>query len=420
MINKQEKKKVLVYLTGMAKSPFFDNEISSLIHYFDRIYVITYGDLSGTVKEIENKYNITINTIRLGIKSFIYAPAIVGTLFDSRIQEELNYIFARYHGKTKILCVGYALYYITFAVSIKKRLKEILGDNEKDDIYLYSFWMSKAAFSLVMLNHEKYRNIQLIASRAHGYDVYEERNNANYLPFRKLIAERMDKIFFVSNEGKKYFQQYLKERCIRPNTLDVIHMGVDNSDYIKKFQEKDEMVIVSCSSVIKIKRLDIIIDFVQIIHSKIKVRWLHIGDGNLMKEMKSIADRKLLNSQFEFLGNIDNKKVLSIYRENDVDFFINMSDSEGIPVSIMEAFSLGIPVIARDVGGIHEVVNESNGFIVKAMDKKSLENVAEKVIECFKNVEHYSNLSKNAVDMQRRNFNREINNLKLVRAIIET
>ena len=197
-------------------------------------------------------------------------------------------------------------------------------------------------------------------------------------------------------------------------------MGVDNSDYIKKFHEKDEMVIASCSSVIKIKRLDIIIDFIQIIHSKIKVRWLHIGEGNLMKEMKSIADRKLLNLQFQFLGNIDNKEVLSIYRENDVDFFINMSDSEGIPVSIMEAFSLGIPVIARDVGGIHEVVNESNGFIVKEMDKKSLENVADKVIGCFINEEYYSKLSKNAVDMQRKNFNKKINNLKLVRAIIET
>ena len=32
--------------------------------------------------------------------------------------------------------------------------------------------------------------------------------------------------------------------------------------------------------------------------------------------------------------------------------FINMSDSEGVPVSIMEALSIGIPVIARAVGGI--------------------------------------------------------------------
>lgn len=41
-----------------------------------------------------------------------------------------------------------------------------------------------------------------------------------------------------------------------------------------------------------------------------------------------------------------------------------MSDSEGIPVTMMEAQSLGIPILARDVGGINEIVDNNNGFII--------------------------------------------------------
>lgn len=413
----QENKKVLIYLTGKADATFFYNEIESLIQAFDKVYVITYSDDPDTVKCIENKYNITITIIKMGVKSFFYCPAAVLSFSDSNIREELNYISTKYCGKTKIFCIGYALYYIIFAISVRKRIKQILEENKSCDAYLYSFWMSKAAFSLAMFEYKEYLNVRLVASRAHGYDLYEERNKANYLPFRKLIAQRLDKIFFISDNGKKYFQQYLKDRNLWANELDVIHMGVDNSDYIKSYRTKDEIVIASCSSVNKIKRLDIIIDFMQIMGSKINVRWLHIGDGGLMNEMENLADRKLRNMQVQFLRNVDNKKITGIYKENDVDFFINMSDSEGIPVSIMEALSSGIPVIARNVGGVSEIVNSSNGFLLESLDKNYLEDTADKIVRCFKDKEQYSCLSRNAVDIQREKFSREINNLKLIKGI---
>lgn len=50
-----------------------------------------------------------------------------------------------------------------------------------------------------------------------------------------------------------------------------------------------------------------------------------------------------------------------------------MSDSEGIPVSIMEAMSFGIPVIARNVGGMSEIVNEENGLLLEMMMQKMLQ-----------------------------------------------
>ena len=51
-------------------------------------------------------------------------------------------------------------------------------------------------------------------------------------------------------------------------------------------------------------------------------------------------------------------------QQGNFDFLINTSSSEGIPVSIMEAMSLGIPVIATDVGGTGEIVNNKNGHLL--------------------------------------------------------
>ena len=48
--------------------------------------------------------------------------------------------------------------------------------------------------------------------------------------------------------------------------------------------------------------------------------------------------------------------MLDYYKNNIIDIFINLSASEGIPVSIMDAISFGIPCIATNVGGTGEIV----------------------------------------------------------------
>ena len=65
------------------------------------------------------------------------------------------------------------------------------------------------------------------------------------------------------------------------------------------------------------------------------------------------------------MGAIQNVEVYKYYNEHCADLFINVSSSEGLPVSIMEAISFGIPVIATDVGGTGEIVkNGISGFLI--------------------------------------------------------
>jgi glycosyltransferase involved in cell wall biosynthesis len=70
------------------------------------------------------------------------------------------------------------------------------------------------------------------------------------------------------------------------------------------------------------------------------------------------------NVVYKFTGILPNSEVLSYYQHNSIDVFINVSAWEGIPGSIMEAQSCGIPVIATAVGGTPEIVSEKVGFLI--------------------------------------------------------
>jgi glycosyltransferase involved in cell wall biosynthesis len=56
--------------------------------------------------------------------------------------------------------------------------------------------------------------------------------------------------------------------------------------------------------------------------------------------------------------------LLRFYSCNDVTALLSLSVSEGLPVSMIEAHSYGIPVVACEVGGVPEIVNEQTGILI--------------------------------------------------------
>lgn len=99
---------------------------------------------------------------------------------------------------------------------------------------------------------------------------------------------------------------------------------------------------------------------------KVDYKWIHFGDGS-PEEIAAV--RKAIdthNVNGELKGYISNDDLMSFYKENTVNLFLNVSSSEGIPFSIMEATSFGIPCLATDVGGNSEIVDASNGYLVPA------------------------------------------------------
>ena len=94
---------------------------------------------------------------------------------------------------------------------------------------------------------------------------------------------------------------------------------------------------------------------------------MHFGSGELFDQIQQSAQNKLANKpniEYNFMGAVKKSSLLEYYGENHIDVFVNSSDMEGVPVSIMEAMSYGIPVIARNVGGNGEIVSQDVGELL--------------------------------------------------------
>ena len=207
----------------------------------------------------------------------------------------------------------------------------------------------------------KAAEVKLI-SRAHGYDVYEERNALNYLPLRRFLLENCDAVYPCSDVGTEHIVSRYPEYADKVKTA---HLGTIDAGL--GTQSEEGLHIVSCSLITDIKRIDKIIDILEKLEKtgKYKIKWTHIGDGNRRSELEKSVRKKLKKTDTEFLGNIPNNEVYEFYRNNPVDLFISTSKSEGLPVSMMEAASFGIPIVSTDVGGVREIVESGyNGQLL--------------------------------------------------------
>lgn len=249
------------------------------------------------------------------------------------------------------------------ATNLKKELVALCKAKNIDmaDSVFYSYWHDYKALALAMLRR-KNQNLKCVA-RAHGWDNFADRHEPQYLPFKGFIIKKLSQTYTISQKGKEAFEEYLNIKI--DSKVTVSRLGKFNRR-LPLFETCDNrFLICSCSNLIPLKRVDRIIEVLSSLNVE-NLHWVHFGDGLLREELLQYAHKMLPNVQYEFKGIVPNNKILDFYARNYVDLFINLSSSEGIPVSIMEALSAGIPVVATDVGGTAEAVNEGNGYLIHA------------------------------------------------------
>lgn len=231
---------------------------------------------------------------------------------------------------------------------------------------IYSYWLMNTAFaakSLGKLCTRRGLSVSVV-SRCHGYDVYSSRHPFGYIPFRRAILSSLSRVYPVSNSGR---QELLEQnsKYIDAKYVQTQYLGTENSRNPIDRVARKTFVIVSCSSLIPLKRVDRIIDALSMIDD-MRIDWHHLGGGELQPLLEEYANAVLpSNVRAKFYGQIPHDRVVQYYYDIKPTVFINVSSTEGVPVSIMEALSCGIPVIATDVGGVNEAVsNEKNGFLL--------------------------------------------------------
>ena len=396
----------LIYITANLGS-FFTNEIESLVRAFDDVLVITYGETAEKAGRLSREFGFRTRQISTKLPPSLKEMwALLRWLKLEHVKREIRENCRGSHWLKKYAAV---LRYGHIAIRVDKALNEE-SFSPSEQVYLYSFWLTHGAYAAALLA-ERYSAVKAV-SRAHGFDVYLNRNELNYLPFRRYLAERLDKIFFISEYGRRYFEKLCLSGGFQSNAMEVVHLGTFKRDTSPAAGARTTIVLASCSNVISLKRLDLIICLVREVAAIYgDVRWLHIGDGPLRESVKALAEESL-PGRYELLGQRDNGEIFSIYAKYRPFFFINLSDSEGIPVSIMEAMSMGIPAIARNVDGNAEIVRDGvNGFLLpEAINDDDLRSAASRIVNLFKDPAGYLAYSSSAVATWDTAFNAEKNN----------
>lgn len=233
------------------------------------------------------------------------------------------------------------------------------------DIQLYySFWFYDCIY-LAWLKRS-YSSIKVI-SRAHGGDLFEDRDSISNRPLlRNFQLTYLNKVYSVSDMGTNYLR---KRYANFSDKIQTVFLGTEDYNTLNPFQ-KNQLIIVSCASIRYMKRIEVIAETIS--HLKGPVIWYHFGSENLESNEPCIPEylrwksilQGMQNVEYKPMGYCSNEDLMQFYKTQPVNLFISLSAAEGIPVSMMEAISFGIPVLSTDVGGCKEIVNEKTGHLI--------------------------------------------------------
>lgn len=268
---------------------------------------------------------------------------------------------------------------------LKKSLIE-LGVKENEQIVFYSYRMGIGTFAAINLK-KQYSNAKVI-SRCHGQDLFSYRNEYDYLPFREMIYQNIDKIYCISHDGEDYINRKYAYAAHKVKTFPLGTAEIEFNDNLSN----RPFVVLTCSRIVPIKRLHLLAEALASMTGNIT--WIHYGEGdnNYFEKIKQICQQFPNNIQAIFNGFVDNDSLKKLYSKEHFSVFVNVSESEGLPVSIMEVCSAGMPVIATDVGGTKEIVNSNNGILLnKDFTRNELQNALATFIDM--DIDQYKNMS---------------------------
>jgi colanic acid/amylovoran biosynthesis glycosyltransferase len=266
--------------------------------------------------------------------------------------------------------------------SMRRALEESTGSKlalrTPEATVAYSYWGGVPALAIPKLSS---RGVPC-AVRYHSGDLFLDLPGLERcIPWREEVAKASSLSLFISERGRAYFVQTMGPLLDQTPPVVVSRLGSPDHGLGPTPQSGDALTIVSCSFIYSIKRVHLIAELLHEISKQRRVVWHHFGGGDY-PALTQVLDRTN-HVQFErkFWGTVPHKTIISFLKTNPVHLFVNLSTHEGIPVSIMEAISFGIPVVATDVGAVSEIViTGRSGLLVSLAESEDVKHLAERIL----------------------------------------
>ena len=186
------------------------------------------------------------------------------------------------------------------------------------------------------------------------------------------------------------------------NNTTVIHNGIEVPNIINKEYVDKTIKIGTAGRFFSIKDFPLFVEIAKILIGKYKnIEFIMAGDGPEWESIRSLVKKKEIDKYFLFPGFISETSDFF----QGLDLYINTSIHEGIPMSVLESMSHGIPVVVPAVGGFCEMINNGiDGFLVDSRDPMDF---AERCIKIIDNINIRKNISYEAREKIIRDFSVE-------------
>lgn len=179
----------------------------------------------------------------------------------------------------------------------------------------------------------------------------------------------------VSKAVKEYVVAY---EGVREPRVQIIYNGIVVEKFWhnqRNYSQKENLIIGSVGRLVWQKGFDILIKAMANLKDR-NIECYIAGDGELRDVLESNIKQLNLQNKTRLVGSISN--IPDFLKK--IDIFILPSRWEGLGIAILEAGLSGLPVIASNVDGIKEIINNRNGLLFKVGDVDDLTDKINKLV----------------------------------------
>lgn len=192
------------------------------------------------------------------------------------------------------------------------------------------------------------------------YSVFVSKSSFEAFP-EKLLEQKADQVKVICNGVD--IEQINKEI---ESANDLQGRRIHSLKFSRTFSKKS-FRLIAVSRLIALKNHRLLICALQKLPEDIKL--IIVGAGGLEDELRQLTDVMGCRSRVLFTGMVARKEVYKIMKACDV--FVSPSYWEGLPIAVLEAMVVGIPIILSDIGPHREIAKKSSGISILPIDQKA-------------------------------------------------